>query len=191
MDIQGWEERYRSRERLAEDFLATPTPLLVETAQGLPPGRALDLACGTGRNALWLASRQWKVTAVDGSTAAIEALRQRAAAASLAVDARVADLERGEYTIEPEAWNLIVISYYLQRDLFPQVRRGLAPGGTVIAIVHFADAGEVPSRYSLGPDELAGYFDGLDVLHSYEGPSRDPAHKRPVAEIAAKRADNR
>src|ERR1035437_1483741 len=70
MEISGWNERYRSGKRAIEDLGAPPTRLLMETAKHLEPGRALDLACGTGRNALWLAEHGWSVTAVDGSPVA-------------------------------------------------------------------------------------------------------------------------
>ena len=132
MESHAWEERYRSRERPEEDFATAPVPLLAQTAKQLPPGWALDLACGTGRNALWLARQGWKVTAVDGAPTAIKILQRRASLGGLAVDARVADLDRGEYQIDPSAWDLICISYYLQRDLFESAKQGLAPGGVLI-----------------------------------------------------------
>src|SRR5512132_4179511 len=100
-----------------------PTRLLAETAIHLKPGRALDLACGSGRNAVWLADHGWRVTAVDRSPISIPA-----------VDSHVADLEKHEYAIEPAAWDLIVVSYYLQRDLFEPVKRGLKPGGVALVI---------------------------------------------------------
>jgi 2-polyprenyl-3-methyl-5-hydroxy-6-metoxy-1,4-benzoquinol methylase len=78
METNRWEERYHVRERPEEDFATAPTPLVVETASRVTPGRALDLACGTGRNAIWLAQNGWKVTAVDSSPTAIEILIQRA-----------------------------------------------------------------------------------------------------------------
>src|SRR5690349_20624361 len=145
MDIRGWDERYRSGSGAEHDLDPTPTPLLVETAARIPPGRALDLACGAGRNALWLARRGWDVTAVDGSAAALEILRGRAAERHVTIDARVADLELGEFQIEPECWNLIAMCYYLQRDLFAPAKRGLAPGGTLLAIVHMTEPGEEPT----------------------------------------------
>src|SRR5216683_1258485 len=117
MEIPGWDERYKSRLRAAEDLEATPTPLLTEAAMKLAPGKALDLACGTGRNALWLAEHGWSVTAVDGAATAIEILRQRASERRIDVDNKVADLERGDFLIEPSAYDLIAICYYLQRDL--------------------------------------------------------------------------
>ena len=109
MEIQGWDERYRSGERRSEDLDAAPTPLLVESAGKLSPGKALDLACGSGRNALWLAKQGWSVTAVDGSPAAIEILRSRASESGVSVNARIADLEKSEYRIESSSWNLIAI----------------------------------------------------------------------------------
>jgi tellurite methyltransferase len=183
MDIRGWDERYRAERDSERD----PTPLLIETAQSLKPGRALDLACGTGRNALWLAQQGWSVTAVDGSGAAIEILGGRAAAQGLLVDARVADLEQGEYRIEPASWEFIVICYYLQRDLLEPAKRGVAPGGVLLAIVHIAEAGEEPTQFRLRPGELAGYFQGWEIVHCYEGKPRDPVHARAVAEIVARK----
>jgi SAM-dependent methyltransferase len=186
MDLRGWDERYRSG-RQPEDLEAAPTRLVMETARRLAPGQALDVACGTGRNALWLASRGWNVTAVDGAPAAIEILQHRAAAAGVTLDARVADLEKGEYSIGRAAWDLIVMSYYLQRDLFEPAKHGAVPGGIVLAIVHITEPGEEPTYKLLRPGELRTYFAGWEILHSYEGNPEDPAHQRAVAEIAARR----
>lgn len=186
MDLRGWDERYRSGSRPEHDLEPTPTPLLVETANNLPPGRALDLACGAGRNALWLAGRGWQVTAIDGSPAAIEILRRRAAEQHLTIDARVADLERGEYRIEPGGWDLIAMCYYLQRDLLEPAKQGVAPGGIVLAIVHMTERGEEPTPTRMRPGELAGYFAGWEILHRFEGEPNDPAHQRAAAEIVAR-----
>src|SRR5215467_7689672 len=106
MDIAGWEERYRSGESGKEE---SPTILLVETMQGLAPGTAIDLACGSGRNALYLAERGWNVTAVDGSDTAIRLVQQRAAARGLHVPTQVADLAAPEFTLLPETFDLILV----------------------------------------------------------------------------------
>jgi SAM-dependent methyltransferase len=198
MEIKDWNERYRSGERIAEDLIASPTPLLVETATrfaahtpsekpGTSPLRALDLACGAGRNALWLAEHGWSVTAVDGAPDAIAILCNRATQRGLTVDARIADLEKGEYPITLEAWDLIAICYYLQRDLFEPAKRGLVPGGTIIAMVHITEPGEEPTAHRLRPGELENYFQGWEILHSYEGRPHDAAHQRSVAEVVARR----
>jgi len=154
--------------------MGPPSPLLVETARQLKPGRALDLACGTGRNALWLAEHGWEVTAVDRSPIAIPT-----------VDARVADLEKHEFPILEAAWDLIVVCYYLQRDLFEPIKQGVKRGGMAIAIVHMFEPGHEQSRFSLHPGELAKYFEGWEISHYREGKPSDPDHHRAVAEIVA------
>ena len=187
MEIRSWDERYRSEERSAEDLDAAPTPLVVETSKMLAPGRALDLACGSGRNALWLAEQGWSVTAVDGSQVAIEILRSRASERGAAVNMKVADLEKFGYLIEPTSWNLIAICYYLQRDLFEPAKQGVVPGGILISIVHLTEPGEDPTAHRLGPGELERYFQGWEILHRHEGRPNDTAHQRSVAEIVARR----
>ncbi len=164
MSLREWDERYRAQ----PDADAPPSALLIETARRLEPGRALDLACGTGRHALWLAAHGWKVTAVDGSALAIDILCQRARERTLALEARVADLEKHEYRIEPSAWDLIVIFRYLQRDLFAPAALGLRPGGVLLAVVLITAPGEEPTYKRLTPGELSGYLLGFEILHSAE-----------------------
>jgi tellurite methyltransferase len=187
MDLRGWDERYRNLHH-TQLHGECVTPLLATTAQSLVPGRVLDLACGAGRNALWLAARGWQVTAVDGSSVAIDILKGR----NPAIDTRVADLEKHQYVIEPDSCDLITLCYYLQRDLFAPAKRGVVPGGLIIAIAHIPEPADSPSDlkmtpFRLAPGELAGHFAEFEILHQYEGPSRDPAHQRWVAEIVARR----
>ncbi len=150
-----------------------PTPLLVETARKLKPGRALDLACGAGRNAaIWLAEHGWQVTTVDRSPIAIPG-----------VDTHAADLEKHEFAIAEASWDLIVVSLYLQRDLLERVKRGVKRGGVALVIVLLIEPGQEQSRFSVQPGELAKYFDGWAISHYHEGKSSD--HHRAVAEIVA------
>ncbi len=188
MDIAGWEERYRSGERGRED---SPTILVVEIAEKLVPGTAIDLACGAGRNALYLAEQGWAVTAVDGSKEAVALVQQRSAARGLQVHTKVADLTDPTFTMPPDAFDLVLIAYYLQRDLFAKVKAAVRPGGVVVAIAHTPEPGEEWSEKRAAPCELRGFFNGWELLWEYEGPSRDPAHRRPVAEIVAQRVVSR
>src|SRR4051794_28790164 len=126
---RDWEAYYSTESILA----SVPEPLLVQAAERLPPGRALDLACGAGRNAIYLARLGWRVTAVDFSRTGIARLRERAA--GLAIETRVADLERGDFPIEPNGYDMICDFYYLQRSLFPEIRGGVRPGGMVVAAI--------------------------------------------------------
>lgn len=175
---------YRSGDRGKEE---SPTALVVEVAGKLTPGAAIDLACGAGRNALFLAERGWEVTAVDGSDKAIELLRQRSAARGLKLGTRVADLTAPDFALPPDTFDLVLIAYYLQRDLFAKVKATARPGGVVAAIVHTPEPGEQWSEKRARPGELREVFSDCEVLWDYEGPSRDPAHRRPVAEIVARR----
>ena len=187
MEIRGWNKRYRLRERPEEDLEAAPTPILVQFAQGLAPGRALDLACGAGRNALWLAEQGWEVTGVDGAEAAIEILQARAAQRGLHVSTIVADLEKGDFEIELSRWDLVAMCYYLQRNLYESAKQGVRPGGLFISIVHIARPGEAASPHRLLPGQLEQYFTGWEILHRHEGAPNDSAHHHAVAEIVARR----
>ena len=146
MDIQGWDERYATGVRSAEDLETAPAKLVVDTASRLSPGRALDLACGAGRNTLWLASNGWNVTAVDGSQAAIEILRKRATALGLSLTATVADLQKGEYQLVPNTWDMVTVCYYLQRNLIEPAKESVRPGGCFLIIVHITEPAELPYR---------------------------------------------
>ena len=183
MDLAGWDARFRAAADAETDREPAPNPVLVEAARHLPPGRVLDLACGTGRNALWLAQNGWNVTALDGSAAAIETLRGRASRLNLTIDARVVDLEKDGFTIPHASFDLIAMCYYLQRDLFEPCKHGLAQGGLMIAIALIVEPGKEDSPFRLQPGELRRTFEGWDILHDREG--RD-AWEHSVAEIVAR-----
>ena len=183
MSLEDWNQRYQAGEQL----FASPAPLVEQFAGALEPGTALDLACGPGRNALFLAERGWRVTAVDGSPIAIDVLRQSARGKNLNLDLRVADLERGEFESPAGAFDLIVDSSYLQRDLIPAMQRGVREQGMVIAIVHLTDPDQpqgTPTRAT--PGELRAYFAGWNILHYFEGQPRESCHRRAVAELVAR-----
>jgi SAM-dependent methyltransferase len=139
------------------------------TVQGRVPGAgvsglphrsydALDIACGTGRHAIWLWQHGWKVTAVDRDVEAIERLRRD----HPAIDARVVDLEEeGAFAID-EPYDLVVCWLYHQRDLYPVIRAGVRPGGIV------ALSARMQGRFAAEPGELRGYFPGWRILHEEE-----------------------
>ena len=156
-----------------------PASLLVEAADLLKPGRALDLACGAGRNALYLAGLGWQVTAVDRSAVGIRLLRERAA--GLDVEAHLVDLEAGEFAIAPEAYDLVCDFYYLQRDLFPAIRAGVRPGGVFAGAIHLA-----AGKYALQPGELRELFAGWKILFYSE--AQETGRTRRSARILARRA---
>lgn len=185
--MADWDERYSRGEHIIKE----PLPLLVRVVEGLKPGRALDLACGAGRHALLLAERGWQVTAVDSSRVGIKLAKEAAHERRVNIDWRVADLERGEFEIEREAYSLIGVFYYLQRDLFPQIRAGLSNGGIIVAAIHLVDdarhAKPMNPAFLLQPGELRAEFRGWEILHDYEGESTETGHERRTAEIVARK----
>jgi SAM-dependent methyltransferase len=188
--MADWDERYSRGEHIIRE----PMPLVARVTETLTPGRALDLACGPGRHAIFLAERGWRVTAVDASRVGIELLKKNARACGVRVDARVADLERHEFEIEREAYDLIGCFYYLQRDLFPRIRAGVTAGGVVIAAIHIADdspdAHPMNEDYLLQSGELRAEFRDWEIMHDYEGPSTEGGHRRRTAEIVARKPES-
>lgn len=191
--IAKWNARYRGRDHTAA---AEPLPLLTCAIAGAPPGRALDLGCGTGRHAVWLVERGWQVDAVDGAAAGIELLLARAERAGCRERVRphVADLEADppEFVIAEDAYDLIVDCFFLHRPLFAAIRRGVRPGGLLVAALHLpAPGAERGHGYVLEPGELEKLVTGWGwiLLHSAErGPSGGaPDHGLGVAEIVARR----
>jgi tellurite methyltransferase len=174
-----------------------------EIVARLLPGRTLDLACGAGANAVWLAERGWDVTAVDRSPSAIQLASANADRLGVRVTTQAADLEAHEFKIAPDVWNLILMCRYLQRDLFEPALLGLAPGGVLIVIALLAKPSTVPSdeepkdpknqRFRVQPGELGAYFGGRagwSILHGYEGLPQRPGSAGKsylVAEIAVRR----
>ena len=184
MSLLQWNLRYRAGEHVSD----LPSALVERFVAELPAGDALDLASGPGRHALYLAERGWRVMAVDGSPIAIGILRARARDSQLTLESRIADLERGQFGIPPESYDLICDCYYLQRDLMPAIQAGVRPGGLVIAIAHLAGPEEpegTPTR--LRPGELRSFFPDWMVLHDYEGNPTESCHQHAVAELVARK----
>jgi tellurite methyltransferase len=188
--MADWDERYRRGEHATLE----PNPLLMRVAETLRPGVALDIACGAGRHALYLARLGWRVTAVDASNVGIEITKERARSLKVEVDARVADLERGNFGIESGAYDLICDFYYLQRDLWPKLRAGLRAGGVLTAAIHLADEDKGSETrnpdFLLQPDELRAEFDGWQILHYHETKLNDEdagEHHHRTAEIIARK----
>jgi SAM-dependent methyltransferase len=110
-----------------------PTHWLVQHADLLPAhGTALDVACGSGRHALWLGARGLVTTAIDRDAAAVDAVHAAARSDDLPVTARVVDLETGDVSLGEAVYDVIVVVHYLHRPLFPALIRALRPGGVLI-----------------------------------------------------------
>ena len=166
MDAQFWDERYSSRDQL---FSGAPNGVLVTEVADLPAGQALDVGCGEGADALWLARRGWQVTAVDISQVAL----RRAAAAGTDVAGRVAWTRADLTATRPpaSAFDLVSVQYFpLPHQPDHAALRGLlaavVPGGTLLFVGH--DLADLPERLDNGvvprdyyqPAEIATFLDG-------------------------------
>lgn len=184
--MANWDERYASGKYSTDK----PHRLLSELAGKLSPGKALDLACGAGRHAIFLAENGWNVIAVDNSRVGIEIAGKRAKEKGVRVDFRAADLEKGEFAIEPDAYDLVCDFYYLQPDLFAPMKAGVKTGGIVVSTVHIYGEGEEAGNFLLREGELREYFRDFEILHYHETSAADTdagEHHRRTAEIVAKR----
>jgi SAM-dependent methyltransferase len=170
MDAQAWDERYAATDLV---WSATPNQFVASELASLRPGRALDLAAGEGRNALWLAARGWQVTAVDFSRAGLDkgrALQQRHERGDeLRVDWVHADVL--SYDAGPAAYDLTVLAY-LQLTTDQRrtaVRRGFAalrPGGTFFVVAH--DSTNLTEGTG-GPTDPAVLYTAEEVLGDLDG----------------------
>jgi SAM-dependent methyltransferase len=135
-----WDEMYRSRPRV---WSGRPNPQLVAEAGGLEPGTALDLGCGEGADALWLAEQGWTVTAVDVSAVALERAEQHAAAS--AAGNRITWLQRDLDAWAPEEQFDLVSAQFLHSTEAPWQRPhrvaagAVRPGGTLLIVGHHPD----------------------------------------------------
>lgn len=190
-----WNERYAAIEPFPDapaEWLVEHRSLLEERVrEGAPTPRALDVACGDGRNARWLAELGFDVDAVDVSDVAVAALRDAAAQRGLSVEARVLDLERDDALARDE-YDVVVCMNYLQRDLFAVLQRALRPGGLLLyetfSRAHVEELGRTFNPdYVLDRNELLRAFADLHVRHYREGPVERRGEQQGVASIVAQR----
>lgn len=166
MDSDQWDVRYSDEDLL---WSAEPNQFLVQEVGDMPPGQALDVACGEGRNAIWLASRGWQATGVDFSPVALEKGRRIADQRGLAVTWIRADLT--DWSPPAESFDLVIV-FYLQvaapqrRRVYRRMATALTPGGTMLVVGH--DSENLSDGYG-GPQEPSVLFSAEDVAADLEG----------------------
>ena len=163
-----WNARWRDK----SGELAAPDPWLVKVLPLLPVGATLDVACGRGRNSLFLAEQGHHVTAVDSSEEGLAQLSDTAQERGLTIETLSVDLEAAP-ALPPLAFDLVIDFFYLHRPLFPALTASLRPGG-ILVVRTFSSAGNFPGRprhpeFVLGPGELPAIFKGWDILLHEEG----------------------
>jgi SAM-dependent methyltransferase len=170
VDAQQWDERYAATELL---WSAAPNQFVEAETRDLAPGRALDLAAGEGRNAIWLAERGWRVTVVEFSTVALGKAAKLAEARNVQLELVEADVTT--YEPEPGGFDLVLIAY-LQTPAGDRAKwlghavDALAPGGTLVMVGH--DRTNIEHGYGgpqdpsvlTTPDELRAALEARDAL---------------------------
>jgi tellurite methyltransferase len=154
------------------DLKDSPAKFLVENTGLLPKGRALDVAMGDGRNAVYLATLGFSVEGIDISSDAIKKAQESAAAAGVEIAARVVDLEKTPY-IAQDTYDVIICFRYLQRSLIPYIKSGLRDGGIVVYETYTID--QVQFGKPKNPDfllkrnELLNLFRDFHCIRYHEG----------------------
>ena len=187
-----WDKKYSERSHSSLE----PDPFLVTTYDEFlfdtTPGLALDIAGGVGRHAIWLAQRGWRTRLIDISDVGIGLAEKNASRAlgpvakEFLITAEVADL----HTIQDfgrEQYDLVLVFYFLQRELFPALAAALKPGGILIYKTYTTEqknfaGGPSHPMFLLEPNELLRAFSSMRVLHYHE-----TIQEKGVAELVARK----
>ena len=166
MERDDWDRKYAEKEQL---WALTPNRTFAGEAEDLQPRRALDLACGEGRHAVWLAKRGWRVTAIDFSEVAIARARARAAHEGVEVDFRTVDLL--DFESETHVFDLVLVLFLQlpadeRRVVLRRAARALAPGGTFLLVGH--DLTNLAAGTG-GPSDPAVLFAPEDIVTDLPG----------------------
>jgi SAM-dependent methyltransferase len=163
---QLWDERHAARDPIESPG---PDPTLAAIVGGLAPGRALDLATGDGRNAIWLAAHGWTVTAVDFSSVALERARCAAASAGVEVDWVLADLH--EWRAVPHSFDLVAVMFLHlpsgeRRPVYAAAADAVAHEGRILVVGH--DRSNLTDGVG-GPQDPAVLFTAQEIAAELAG----------------------
>jgi SAM-dependent methyltransferase len=184
---EEWNRKYAEPGHSEHLWTAEPNRRFAAEAADLSPGAALDLACGEGRNSVWLAGRGWRVTGVDFSEVAIAKARELAALRGVDVELVCADLL--DYVPDPGAYDLVLVLYLHvpaaeRRLVLERAASALAPGGTFLLIGHHLAniehgvGGPSDPEVLYTPEDVVAELRGLEiekaerVLRDVEGEER-------------------
>jgi 2-polyprenyl-3-methyl-5-hydroxy-6-metoxy-1,4-benzoquinol methylase len=187
-DRKRWDLKYRGR-RFESSQRASA--ILKKYLRFFPKGKALDLAAGEGRNAVFLAEHGFDVQAVDISRTALVRAKKSALSRGVRIKTVAADLDT--LVISKEEYDLILDFYFLERRLIPRIKRGLKKEGMVVFETYTtgqrerAAGGPSKTKYLLKPNELLRLFRGFQVLFYREGVFREGGKHRAIASLIARK----
>ena len=187
-DRKRWDKRFGQKEfALGKE----PNPFLKKNIRLLPKGKALDIATGEGRNAVFLAQQGFEVDAVDVSKKGLEKAQKLALKKGVKINTSLSDLD--QYPIKKEQYDLIANFYFLKRRLIPRIKKGLKMGGKVIFETYLLEhrelgtGGPKQAKYFLKPNELIKLFRDFRILFYREGIFREGGRKKAVASLIAEK----
>ena len=183
-----WDKRFGKKGfTLGKD----PNPFLKKCIRLLSKGKALDIATGEGRNAVFLAQHGFEVDALDISDRGLKKAKKLAREKGVKIKTFLVDL--GQYEIEKERYDLIANFYFLKRRLIPRIKRGLKKGGRVIFETYLLEhrtlgrGGPKQAKYFLKPNELLRLFKDFRILFYREGIFREGGKRKAVASLIAEK----
>jgi 2-polyprenyl-3-methyl-5-hydroxy-6-metoxy-1,4-benzoquinol methylase len=187
-DQKRWDKRFGQKEfALGKE----PNTFLRKHIRLLPKGKALDIAAGEGRNAVFLAQQGFEVDAVDISEKGLKKAQKLARKKGVKIHTSLIDLD--QYPIEKEQYDLIADFYFLKRRLIPRIKKGLKKGGKVIFETYLLEhralgtGGPKQAKYFLEPNELIKLFRDFRILFYREGIFREGGRKKAVASMIAEK----
>ena len=187
-DQKRWNDRF-GREEFT--FGKEPNPFLKKHIRLLPKGKALDIAAGEGRNAVFLAQHGFEVDAVDISEKGLKKARKLAREKGVKINTFLIDLD--QYQIKKERYDLIANFYFLRRRLIPKIKKELKKGGKVIFETYLLEhrtlgtGGPKQAKYFLKPNELLELFKDFRILFYREGIFKEGGRKKAVASLIAEK----
>ena len=161
-DKDRWDKKYSTE---AYIFGKEPVPFLKQNVHLLPKGKALDIAIGEGRNGVFLATQGFEVVGLDISEKGLAKAHQLAKQNGVTIETRVVDLEN--HQLEKNAYDVILLMYYMQRDLWPQIADALKPGGMAIIETYNIDHlkhQKFNPKWLLKSNELLGAFKDMKII---------------------------
>jgi len=189
-DQKRWDERFRGK---GFAFGKEPNPFLKKHIHLLQKGKALDIASGEGRNAIFLAQHGFEVDALDISDRGLKKAQKLARDKGVKINTLLVDLD--QYQIEKEKYDLIANFYFLRRSLIPKIKRGLKKGGRVIFETYILEQrnigteGPKDPKYFLKPNELLRLFKDFRILFYREGIFKEGGRRKAVASLISEKIE--
>lgn len=182
-DKNRWDSKYETEVYL---FGEKPIPFLVNNVHLLPKGKVLDLAMGEGRNGVYLATQGFDVSGLDISEKGLEKARKLAEKHNVTIETKVVDLE--SFKLPPNSYDVILCTYYMQRDLFKQFESALKPGGMIVVETYNVDYlkyARFSRKWALDTNELLDIFKGMRVIRYQDYDDGKEAYSSIIAQKPA------